>query len=86
MTYGILQSVLNFQAQILIPMATSLAFGLMLATFLVLVLVPVFYRIYHRAFPFHEPGEEDYDEPSEDEQPATVPLRKVGDERLEFSV
>ncbi len=36
----------SFQAQYLIPMAASLAFGLMLATVLVLVLVPTFYRIY----------------------------------------
>jgi hydrophobic/amphiphilic exporter-1 (mainly G- bacteria), HAE1 family len=36
----------SFQAQLLIPMAASLAFGLMLATGLVLFLVPVFYQIY----------------------------------------
>lgn len=36
----------SFQAQLLIPMAASLAFGLMLATVLVLFLVPVFYQIY----------------------------------------
>lgn len=39
----------SFQAQILIPMAVSLAFGLMLATALVLLLVPTFYSIYARA-------------------------------------
>ena len=39
----------SFQAQLLIPMAASLAFGLMLATALVLILVPVFYSLYHRA-------------------------------------
>lgn len=38
----------SFQAQLLIPMAASLAFGLMLATGLVLVLIPVFYKIYLR--------------------------------------
>jgi multidrug efflux pump subunit AcrB len=38
----------SFQAQLLIPMAASLAFGLMLATFLVLFLVPVFYSVYLR--------------------------------------
>lgn len=38
----------SFQAQLLIPMAASLAFGLMLATFLVLFLVPLFYQIYLR--------------------------------------
>lgn len=36
----------SFQAQILIPMATSLCFGLLFATLLVLVLVPVFYDVY----------------------------------------
>ena len=37
------------QAQILIPMANSLCFGLILSTTLVLLLVPVFYSIYGRA-------------------------------------
>ena len=36
----------SLQAQILIPMANSLCFGLVLATVLVLFLVPTFYRIY----------------------------------------
>ena len=36
----------SFQAQLLIPMAASLAFGLMLGTILVLILVPVFYLQY----------------------------------------
>ena len=36
----------SFQAQVLIPMATSLSFGLMVSTALVLMQVPVFYRIY----------------------------------------
>ncbi len=38
----------SFQAQLLIPMATSLCFGLMLATVLVLVLIPTFYLIYYK--------------------------------------
>ena len=38
----------SFQAQLMIPMAASLAFGLSLATFLVLILVPVFYMLYFR--------------------------------------
>ncbi len=38
----------SLQVQILIPMATSLAFGLLLATLLVLVLVPSLYAIYAR--------------------------------------
>ncbi len=36
----------SFQAQVVIPMAVSLCFGLSLATLLVLVLVPTFYSIY----------------------------------------
>ena len=36
----------SFQAQFLVPMAVSIAFGLLLATVLVLLLVPTFYRIY----------------------------------------
>ncbi len=36
----------SFQAQILIPMATSIAFGVLFATVLVLFLVPVFYSTY----------------------------------------
>ena len=36
----------SFQAQFLVPMATSIAFGLMLSTLLVLFQVPVFFRIY----------------------------------------
>lgn len=36
----------SFQAQLLIPMATSLAFGLMVATMLVLLLIPVLYMLY----------------------------------------
>lgn len=35
------------QAQMLIPMATSIACGLMVSTLLVLYMVPVFYAIYH---------------------------------------
>ncbi len=36
----------SLQAQILVPMATTLCFGLLLATSLVLVLVPVFFFLY----------------------------------------
>ncbi len=39
----------SFQAQMLIPMATSIAFGEIFATILVLFLVPVFYSIYAQA-------------------------------------
>ncbi len=40
----------SLQAQLVIPMATSLCFGLLLATVLVLYLVPVFYLIYRLLF------------------------------------
>ncbi len=36
----------SFQAQLLIPMAASLAFGLMASTFLVLFMVPLFFQFY----------------------------------------
>jgi Cu/Ag efflux pump CusA len=38
----------SLQAQFLIPMATSICFGLMFTTALVLVLVPVLYLVYAR--------------------------------------
>jgi multidrug efflux pump subunit AcrB len=38
----------SFQAQLLIPMAASLGFGLVLSTVLVLLLIPVFYLFYRR--------------------------------------
>ncbi|MEE2705621.1 MAG: efflux RND transporter permease subunit [Planctomycetota bacterium] len=41
----------SFQAQILIPMATSLSFGLLLATVVVLIMVPVLCGIYYRLLP-----------------------------------
>ena len=53
----------SFQAQLLIPMAASLAFGLMLATILVLLLVPVFYKIYLRAIEWTGQSLLDHDEP-----------------------
>jgi multidrug efflux pump subunit AcrB len=49
----------SFQAQVLIPMATSLAFGIIMSTFLVLFLVPTLYWFYlsiSRAFGF-DPAE-----------------------------
>jgi multidrug efflux pump subunit AcrB len=36
----------SFQAQFLVPMATSMAFGLMMTTVLVLILVPVMYSFF----------------------------------------
>ncbi len=77
----------SFQAQILIPMATSLAFGLALATALVLILVPVFYRLYHHAFPYQQPAGEDRDPPAApDHPPATVRVPAASEmESLEYS-
>jgi multidrug efflux pump subunit AcrB len=47
---GLLPLVLekSFQAQLLIPMAASLAFGLMCSTVVVLMMIPVFYLLYIR--------------------------------------
>ena len=36
----------SMQAQVLIPMAVSLIFGLLFGTLLILILVPVFYSLY----------------------------------------
>ena len=36
----------SFQAKLLIPMATSLTFGLLIGTLLILYLVPTFYMLY----------------------------------------
>jgi multidrug efflux pump subunit AcrB len=44
----------SLQAQFLIPMVASLAFGLILATALVLLLVPVFFLIYGKLFRIEE--------------------------------
>jgi HAE1 family hydrophobic/amphiphilic exporter-1 len=40
----------SFQAQLVIPMAASLCFGLMTSTVLVLILVPTFYNLYATLF------------------------------------
>lgn len=50
----------SLQAQILIPMATSLAFGLLLATLLVLILVPTLYRIYRDFVPHVDEHVDEY--------------------------
>jgi multidrug efflux pump subunit AcrB len=59
----------SFQAQVLIPMAASLSFGLMASTAVVLLLVPTLYAIYARAIDVsYDPNEE-----LEYERPARVP-------------
>ena len=40
----------SFQGQFLIPLAATMVFGLMLATLMVLILIPTFYGIYWRLF------------------------------------
>ena len=57
----------SLQAQLLIPMATSLCFGLMLTTVLVLILVPTFYLIY-----FKMTGRSFVSDDEDDESPAKV--------------
>lgn len=53
----------SFQAQVLIPMAVSLCFGLAFTTVLVLVLVPTLYLVYCRATGFQpSPAEPDEDD------------------------
>jgi len=47
----------SFQAQLVIPMAASLCFGLMTSTVLVLVLVPTFYNLYAKVFGVAVDGE-----------------------------
>ncbi|MEZ6137464.1 MAG: efflux RND transporter permease subunit [Pirellulaceae bacterium] len=68
----------SFQAQFLVPMATSIAFGLMLSTVLVLFQVPVFFRIYlifSRALGF-DPGQTSVEAHSV-VQPTTLPGEKL---------
>jgi multidrug efflux pump subunit AcrB len=48
----------SFQAQFLVPMATSMAFGLMMTTLLVLILVPVMYSFFGTSA--REEHEEEY--------------------------
>lgn len=65
----------SFQAQFLVPMATSIAFGLMLSTVLVLFQVPVFFQLYviaSRAFGI-DPNEIDHTEEMLDEGRAAAP-------------
>ncbi len=49
----------SLQAQVLIPMAASLIFGLMTGTMLILVLVPVFYQMYGTIARVDQPTEMD---------------------------
>ncbi len=51
----------SFQAQLLIPMAASLAFGLMVSTVLVLLLIPVFYLLYLNIVDLLHAQEQEYE-------------------------
>ncbi|MEZ6127613.1 MAG: efflux RND transporter permease subunit [Planctomycetaceae bacterium] len=64
----------SFQAQLVIPMATSLCFGLMLSTALVLVLVPTFYLVYGTIFGVTLHNERPISVSSADKSVATVSL------------
>jgi multidrug efflux pump subunit AcrB len=71
----------SFQAQFLIPMATSLSFGLSFATLLVLIMVPTWYLLYFRltggeVSPLQpEPVVDALEQPNDDEleSPARAP-------------
>ncbi|QDU97056.1 efflux RND transporter permease subunit [Lignipirellula cremea] len=68
----------SFQAQLLVPMATSLCFGLMLATVMVLVQGPVFYSIYANGvalFGFTVETEEE-DTPASPDETELPPARR----------
>ncbi len=58
----------SFQAQLVIPMATSLCFGLMFSTFFVLLLVPTFYTIYGNLFGVRTNSEIQTEEPVKNEE------------------
>ncbi|MFV0443029.1 MAG: efflux RND transporter permease subunit [Planctomycetaceae bacterium] len=64
----------SFQAQILIPMAITICFGLAASTGLCLVLVPTFYLIHHRLTSFfvHE------EQPESEFAPGHLPHQPVG--------
>lgn len=69
----------SFQAQILIPMATSLCFGLLIATVLVLVLIPTLYLVYHRLTTAIEGALLDPEEDDLNGDGATRPVEKPSD-------
>ena len=73
----------SMQAQVLIPMATSIIFGLLTGTLLILILVPIFYHIYgsillKMGFDLHNSEEE-----FEDIVPTEPPEKHSGDSSLE---
>jgi multidrug efflux pump subunit AcrB len=71
----------SLQAQVVIPMAASLAFGLLFTTLLVLILVPSFFSIYARLAGV---GEEEEDRQTAG--PSPVPARLVEADKDEVEV
>jgi HAE1 family hydrophobic/amphiphilic exporter-1 len=63
----------SFQGQVLVPMATSVAFGLMVATALILVLVPILYSLYVSLVGNPFPDTETYSLDTQSASPAPVP-------------
>ena len=64
----------SMQAQVLIPMAVSLIFGLLFGTLLILILVPVFYSLYgsvllYCGMPLYHDHAEDYDDSNVETNP-----------------
>ncbi len=64
----------SFQAQVLVPMAASLCFGLLASTCLVLLVVPTFYLVYVQLFApkIYRVEEEEYDYPRGKHTPPAV--------------
>ncbi len=76
----------SLQAQVLIPMAASLVFGLMTGTLLILILVPVFYHIYGTmliklGMPIH-PDDHHFDDADEEQPRRKSYVSPTGDERV----
>jgi predicted RND superfamily exporter protein len=76
----------SFQAQVLIPMAASLSFGLMASTAVVLLLVPVLYSVYDRAtsFLFESPDELEYDKRAHVHSAAVAKVVEPGEQGAEL--
>ena len=75
----------SMQAQVLIPMAASLVFGLITGTLLILILVPVFYHIYGTilialGMPLYHPDDEFEDKGPKHQTPATSSTRPKREE------
>ena len=63
----------SFQAQFLIPLAATMVFGLLLATVMVLILVPVFYLLYQKVIHGRDLQDETQPQPNEEVLPIETP-------------